>query len=91
MDKPHQCIACGFETPFVANAQNHLERQGQYHDNTCPKCPTRVPTRLKLIEHVEIEHKGSWGYRCGICTEVLETEELRGTHRRYNNNKIERA
>ena len=77
---PHECIACGMTTPFTCTVKYHLNHQGPYHDNQCPRCPNRFATRADLLQHVELEkHEG---FRCGFCQEVFETMADKNDHRK---------
>ena len=31
----HECIACDFKTPFIRSAEEHMKREGPFHDNQC--------------------------------------------------------
>ena len=56
-----------------------MRNQGPYHDNQCPRCSDRLNSRAELLRHIrENNHDG---YRCGFCTEVFDTLQLRSKHR----------
>ena len=65
---PHECLACGYKTPYTCYIADHLKHQGPFHDNKCPNCEDRFYSRASLLQHFkEFQHEG---YTCGICQEV---------------------
>ena len=84
---PHECLACGYKTPFTCNIQSHLKTQGPYHDNRCPNCPERFYTRADLLHHMKVTNHE--GYMCGLCEEVFETSLLKNRHRRTVHGKCQ--
>ena len=79
---PHECIACGYTTPYIQVVEQHLKSMGPYHNNKCPKCSSRFYSREDLVEHMKIENHES--YCCGLCEEVLDTKKLKIDHQRTN-------
>ena len=80
LEYPHECIACGFKTPYMKDVQNHIKIEGPYHDNSCPKCPEKFNSRFDLLQHVKLRKHD--GFPCGMCTEVFETTDSKNLHRR---------
>jgi len=82
LSMPHECIACGFTTPYVGSVQDHVENMGPVHDNRCPTpgCEARFSSYAEYQDHAT-QH-GHLGFKCGWCDEVFETMAMRGVHRR---------
>ena len=59
--------------------ENHLKREGPYHDNKCPNCPLRFNLRANLLYHRKTEKHFS--LCCGKCPEVLPTKNQVQEHR----------
>ena len=48
MSLPHECIACGYKTPYIGMVYGHITTKGPHHDNKCPKCEERFFSRIEL-------------------------------------------
>ena len=77
---PHECLACGFETPFIKQVETHVKNEGPFHDNQCPNCPERFFSRSEFVEHTQLNQHN--GFRCGLCSEVFDTNIKKRNHRK---------
>ena len=83
---PHECISCGYTTPYTEYVENHVKRKGPFHNNKCPKCEFRASLRSELIQHMETsEHQGEI---CGLCGDVFDDMKLMNKHRLYGHGKF---
>ncbi len=80
LDYVHTCIECGYQSHLINCLLQHKSRMGPHHDNKCPRCHERFYTRAEYLGHMD--QTGHYGYKCGLCEAVLETEELKKVHKR---------
>ena len=83
---PHECISCGYTTPYTEYVENHVKRKGPFHNNKCPKCDFRASGRAELTQHMETA--GHQGEICGLCGDVFEDVKLMNKHRLYGHGKF---
>ena len=81
----HQCLDCNYDTPFVSNVYKHVQSNGPFHDNKCPRCDQRFLTRQEKMDHIKLMKHEGW--RCGFCSLVFEDENKLTGHRHYCKNK----
>ena len=74
----HECIACGYKTPYIGTVDSHCKTMGPYHINKCPRCDLKFKTRADLLDHVNQANHG--GYVCGFCGEVFDAYGLKREH-----------
>ena len=85
LNYPHHCLDCEYDTPYIMSVYSHIESNGPFHDNKCPRCDQRFLTRQEKMDHIKLMKHEGW--RCGFCSLVFDDENKLTGHKHYCKDK----
>jgi len=74
------CVQCGKFFRFSSHYREHMKARGPYHNDECAQCSKKLPSYDEYRIHVELEHNGSWKFKCGHCKNCFDSEVALKSH-----------